>query len=136
MRTTGVEINGLAATFVTIEGENDDINLCHEFCSKITLENHKESKSIWEFCELIKSKIDLINPNRIGIIERQSSGEFASGPLSFKVEGLIQSYRSKNVELINSASIRAFLKKKQFTISPKFKYQLNALNLALYLLKK
>jgi hypothetical protein len=91
MRTTGIEIDGLTVIIVTIEEINDEIKLCPDFCSKVILENHKESNSVWEFCELITSKIDLINPDKIAIIERQASGDYAAGPLSFKVEGLIQS---------------------------------------------
>jgi len=136
MRTTGIEIENLTAIFVTIEEINTELKILPDYCLKITLENHKESKSISDFCKLITSTIDKINPDRIAIIERQTSGDYAAGALSFKVEGLIQIYPNKTVEIINSASIRAYIKKNLNNVTAKFKYQEKALNLCLFLMGK
>lgn len=136
MKTCGIEIDNDKAIIVSLERYDDDtIEIC-EHSTKIVLNDHEKSESIKDFSDLVHSQLDTIDASRIAIIKRQTKGPYAAGALSFKIESVIQSYKELDVELIASATIKAYLRKNPIDIKPKYKYQDNALKAAFYLMKK
>jgi hypothetical protein len=76
--------------------------------------------------------------DKIGILKRAKSlkAKFPVSPISFKLEGLIQTYKDSEIQFIAPQSISAYFKKNQRAFKPKYAYQDSAANLAYYLLKK
>jgi len=136
MKTCGIEIDNDTAIFVGLEKRNDNTIEINEHSTKLTLTNHESASVIKEYVDLIHSQLDTLNPDKIAIIKRQIKGRYSSGGLSFKIEGLIQTYKGMDVELIPMPTIKAFVKKNPLSINPDFKYQDNALSAAYYLLNK
>ena len=80
--------------------------------------------------------MESIQFDKIGIIKRGTKGSFAASPISFKIEGLIQTYKNNDIEFVPPATLRAFYKKNTNIIIPKYNYQKPANDLAFYLLEK
>ena len=135
MKTCGIEIDNDKAIIVGLERyEDGTIEIC-EHSTKIVLNDHEKSESIKDFSDLVHSQLDTIGADRIAVIKRQTKGPYAAGALSFKIESVIQCYKGLDVELIASATIKAYLKKNSMEIKPKYKYLENALQAAFYLMK-
>lgn len=136
MKTCGIEIDNDKAILVSLEKyEDGTIEIC-EHSTKIVLNDHENSNSIKDFSDLVHSQLDTIGANRVAIIKRQTKGPYAAGALSFKIESVIQCYKGLDVELVASATIKAYLKRNALEINPKYKYMENALKAAFYLMKK
>ena len=73
-------------------------------------------------------------PDRIGILQRKKIGTFAAGGTTFKMEGLIQLYPHRPVEIVPAVNLRAFAKQNQPPMNHRYAYQKNAYLLACYLL--
>ena len=136
MITCGIEITNDKAIIVCLEEYSDKtVEIC-EHSTKLTLENHEDSHTVKDFVDIVHSQLDTIGADSIGIIKRQIKGNYAAGGLTFKIEGIVQTYKESDVRLIPLPTIKSFIKKNPMNIQPKYKYQENALKLAYYLLKK
>lgn len=136
MKTCGIEIDNDSVIILCLEKYEDGNIEISEHSTKISLNDHESAGSIKEFADLVYSQLDTIGVDKIGIIKRQTKGPYAAGALTFKIESIIQCYKGSDVELIASATIKAFLRKNSMGIASKYKYQENALNAAFYLIKK
>lgn len=135
MTTCGIDINGSKAIFTFLRGQGSEIVDVTGSFTQLVIKNHESCDEIRSFFETIKNHFNSINPDKIGIIKRNKSGSYAGGPLSFKIEGLIQLSREQNnVDLISPITLRNFQAKKSPVLSPKYKYQNESYLLALYLL--
>ena len=137
MKVLGIEIKGNTAIFCAVE---EDVNL-NDITGKMTkleLKNDENGEELHEFVDVLHSHFDEMQFDRIAIIKRAKSlrAKFPPSPISFKLEGLIQMYKGKEIEFIAPQSIRAFLKKTPNTFHPKYNYQQSCSDLAFYLLKK
>ena len=102
----------------------------------MSIQDDQENSEILDFQSTIHAFFNNINPQSIAIITRQTKGRFASSPVSFKLEGLIQCYEKVNVEFISPKTLNAFYKKNSFSIPYDNNYQENAARLANYLLNR
>ena len=137
MKTLGIEIKGNCAIFCAIEVENGIQDLTGKM-KKLELTNDEDSQEIKEFIDVVHAYFDKMQFDRIGIIKRSKSlkAKFPPSPISFKVEGLIQTYEGLQMEFIAPQTLRAFYKKNDLTFSPKHVYQKSATELAYYLIEK
>lgn len=137
MKVLGIEIKGNNAIFCAVE-EDDGLNDITGKMTKLELKDDKSGEEIHEFVDIIHSHFNEMQFDRIAIIKRVKSikVKFPPSPISFKLEGLIQIYKDKEIEFVAPQSICAFLKKNQNTFKPKYNYQQSCSELAFYLLKK
>lgn len=137
MKTLGIEIKGNCAIFCAIEYKQGVTDLTGKM-KKLELANDEDSQEIKEFIDVVHAYFDKMQFDRIGIIKRSKSlkAKFPPSPISFKVEGLIQTYLDIDMEFIAPQTLRAFYKKNDFDFSPKHAYQKSAAELAYYLLEK
>tara|TARA_R110002153_G_scaffold269884_1_gene435836 strand:- start:436 stop:843 length:408 start_codon:yes stop_codon:yes gene_type:complete len=135
MKSIGIEIDKKRAICFALEKDNQGIyiNLTGKF-KYIDIKDDQNNIEIQNFQSTIHTFFENINPDRIAIISRQTKGKFASSPLSFKLEGLIQCYNKVNVEFVAKATLTAHFKKNSFTTAYDNNYQENAAKLANYLL--
>ena len=136
MVVCAIEIKSNKVIFVVLE--KDSRNIISDKSGKlkpIILEDDENQKEILEFIDKVYSQFQLINADRIGIIRRSSKGKFSASSVSFKIEGLIQSYRNTVVEFFAPQSLRAFYKKNELPVIPANNYQIPAMELANYMLQ-
>ncbi|TDE08178.1 DUF3010 family protein [Dyadobacter psychrotolerans] len=137
MKTIGIEIESNEAIIAVLEqDEGGNLSQVTKECVKLDIGDSMNSGHVKQFRDQIDATFNAISPDKISSLSRNISGPFASSPLTFKIEGIIQLYQKVTVELVSSKTVKAFLKKKENEIAPKFKYQTNALNLAFYLIKQ
>lgn len=136
MKTIGIQINSNEIVLVVLTlGKDGKIDFGNE-SAKFKIENSEDQKQIKQFRDQMNTIFDLVDPDRIAILARnaKAKGRMAPSPVSFKLEGIIQLYDNKDIELVWPQTIAAFYKKNQRVISPKNKYQEDATSLAYFLL--
>lgn len=136
MKVLGISLEGSTAIFSGLEKIDSEIkNISNNF-RKVELKNHLESDEVQSFVDVVHSFLESIQFDKIAIIKRGTKGTFAASPISFKIEGLIQTYKNNDIEFIPPATLRAFYKKNTNSVVPKYNYQKPANDLAFYLLEK
>lgn len=137
MKTIGIEIKGNVAIFCAIEENGSIIDKTGKM-TQLELTDDESSKEVQEFVEVIHSHFDEMQFDKIGILKRSKSlkAKFPVSPISFKLEGLIQTYKKSEIQFIAPKTISAYFKKNQKVFKPKNAYQNSAADLAFYLLKK
>ena len=137
MRVIAIDIDSSKVILYAVErlADGSFANITGDFKS-ITIKNDYDNEEIREFQSTIYSFFDNLNPIKIGIIKRMTKGKFAASPVSFKLEGLIQCYKNRNIEFVSPKTLTAHFEKTQFTLATQFNYQTNAARLAQYLLSQ
>lgn len=137
MKTLGIDINGNVAVFCAIE-ENHSLNDITSKMTKLELKDDENSHEIHEFVDVIHSHFNELQFDKIAILKRAKSlkAKFPVSPISFKLEGLIQTYKNCDILFVAPQSVSAFLKKNPNNFKPKYAYQQSAADLAFYLLRK
>jgi hypothetical protein len=136
MKVLGISLEGSTAIFSGLEKTESGIFEISDKLKKVQLKEHLDPKEVQSIYETIQSFLERNNFDQIAIIKRGTKGTFAASPISFKIEGLIQMYKSTDVEFIAPPTLRAFYKKNENTFSPKYAYQKASNDLAFYLLER
>lgn len=136
MKVLGIEIRGNNAIFCALEYNDVIIDITGKV-TKLELKDDENSEEIHEFVDVIHSHFDNMQFDRIAIVKRAKSikAKFPPSPISFKLEGLIQTYKESNIEFVAPQTLRAYFKKNKNSFNPKFNYQSASSELAIYLLK-
>lgn len=135
MRTLGIEIDNNKAIFYALEKDvKGNLNNLIGSFKYLLLEKDNESDRVKDFQLTVFSFLKSLNPDKIAILTRQSSGKFQSSPISFKIEGLIQCYNPLKVELVSPRTLIAYYKTNPIILNTDFKYQNSAFKLANFLL--
>lgn len=116
MRVCGIDLSGNKANLVILEGDSSNYHHINVKPCHIDLVNDEDQAPVKLFMETI---FTFFRENRIefvGIKKRNKKGEYAGGPLGFKLEGLIQVYPNCEVKLIHPTSIAAVRRKLSPTI--------------------
>jgi len=137
MKTLGIDINGNTAVLCAIEENGSIIDITGKM-TKLELKDDESSQEVHEFVDVVHSHFNEMQFDKIGILKRAKSlkAKFPVSPISFKLEGLIQTYKESEIEFIAPQTISAYFKKNQKVFKPKYAYQNSAADLAFYLLKK
>lgn len=135
MKVIGIEIDGKDAIFVVMEKEAGTVSLIETKIQKLSLGDQTNSAEVKRFRDVVFGFFNEINPDEIAIIKRADKGKFAAGQVTFKIEGIIQTYNSLDVQLIPLPTIKAHEKKDRCAHQPKYNYQQNSCLLANYLLR-
>ncbi|MFA9390820.1 MAG: DUF3010 family protein [Prolixibacteraceae bacterium] len=133
MKVIAITIESTRAIFYSLEKHrNETIGSIAEDLKSIAIADDYNSAEMREFKEKAFTFFDRVKPDRIVILKRMTKGKFAAGSVSFKLEGVLQCYEAVDIEFVAPTSLKAFYKKNEFTQNPVHKYQLNAAQLAQY----
>ncbi len=133
IKVCGIVLKSNEFISVCLEGTQDDYNVYPTTYQKVKLHDSKDQKVVKDFKNEILNFFDFEDFHHIGIKERISKGRFAGGPITFKMEGLIQS-SDYPVYLVHTNKIKAKTKDKHIRMDEVKAYQHDALLLAYYLL--
>lgn len=134
MKVCGIELKGSNAIFTCLEGDSVDHHLIAETTKKIGLDDSKSQQDVKDFSSAINSFFEEMKFDRIAIKARAEKGRFAGGPVSFKMEGLIQN-SDFPVEVIHGASVKSKLKHVEIDLTSVKKYQEESFKVATFLLQ-
>lgn len=135
MIACGIEILGRRAVWAYLERQDGRLREVSGRRTQLALDDDQDPAAVQAFCRTAHLWLEEDRPERVGILQRRKSGTFAAGGTTFKIEGLIQLYAGRRVELVAPQALRAFVKEAAPDPAPRFKYQANAWLLALYLLE-
>ena len=131
----GIEISGRRAIFVFLRLQGQEILDVTGKRTQITIKNEDDPGEIRRFYQAGQTFFEQMQPHRIAIIQRKKHGHFASGGITFKLEGLLQLYPRTDVAIVPPAALRQFAKDHRPVLTPRFSYQKNAYLMARYLLQ-
>lgn len=135
MKVLGISIEANKAIFSALEKDANQVTT--EISSspkKLELKDHLDSAEVRSFLSELHTFLSKEPFDKVGIITRGTKGRFAASPISFKIEGLIQIFPNMKIEFVAPATLRAFYKKNENTVEPKYSYQKDACDLAFFLL--
>ena len=127
MTICGIEIKGSEAIFaLATQGANglEHITLATK---KIALEDDEDAANVKAFAAQIAAFVQANGITRIAIKKRSKKGEFAGGPTTFKIEGILQLLDNCDVQLLSPQTLNAQFKKHAFELPASLnKYQHDA----------
>jgi hypothetical protein len=124
MRACGIELKGTDAVVVLIEGTKENFTVHDVKPARFSIPDDENQDEVKAFRDAIHSFLRTNGVELIAVKKRAKKGDFSGGPVSFKLEGIIQLYDGCGVKLIAAPTIKAALRKKPVT-PPDFlnKYQ-------------
>ena len=132
MKIIGIEISNKKVILVTLEKTNGIfVNITGK--KYMELEDDRDAQKLRNFMNALHSYFDSIDPDKIGILTRMAKGKFSASPVSFKIEGLIQLYKKRDVEFVTPQALTAYFKKNEIQFTIDHKYQEKAMRLGIYL---
>ena len=129
----GIEIAARRAICVALSVMNGQIVDLTDRLRPLEIGDDEDPAEVRRFRREIQAHLETWRPDRIGILQRKKIGTFAAGGTTFKIEGLIQLYPHRPVEIVPAATLRAFAKENQPPMNHRYAYQKNAYLLACYL---
>ena len=124
VKICGIEIKGSEAIFAVAKAEAPSIIHLPLETKKIPLKDDDDSNQVKSFYTLIKGFVKDNHIDRIVIKKRGKSGDYAGGPTTFKIEGIIQLLDDCDVTLLSPQTISAACKKHGFNLPASLnKYQ-------------
>ncbi|MDR5766152.1 MULTISPECIES: DUF3010 family protein [unclassified Caballeronia] len=123
MIVCGIEIKGREAILAVVEVDDIEAAPDHRVndTRKITLEQDDESAHVKSFFSLAEGFVRDNHITHIAIKKRGKKGDYAGGPITFKIEGLFQLLDNCNVALLSAPTIAASKKKHAFEIPASLK---------------
>jgi len=122
MKICGIELKSNYTVLTLIDYSSDDIiDYIDLKIKKIILEDDENRDSIFKYFKDINTFFNDNKVEKIIIKKRSKKGAFSGGPVSFKMEGLIQLYSNAEVKLISSASINSYEKKNEIEFPKELK---------------
>jgi len=137
MKICGVEIKGSEAIFAIVRRDGEALN--HEAISlkKIALEDDESASNVKMFASQARAFIKDQELTHLAIKKRSKKGEFAGGPTTFKIEGVLQLLEHCDVTLVSPQTISAQAKKHDVALPASLnKYQHEAFKAACAVLLK
>lgn len=137
MKICGIEIKGSEAIFAVASLQNSTLEHLALATKKIALEDDDESSNVKAFAALVDAFIRDNGIQQLAIKKRSKKGEFAGGPTTFKIEGILQLLNECNVMLVSPQTVSAQHKKHDFVLATSLnKYQHEAYKTACSALMK
>ncbi|NNA89871.1 hypothetical protein AO268_15270 [Pseudomonas sp. ICMP 8385] len=128
MTLCGIEIKGSEAIIAVAAPDLTHIALATK---KIALEDDDEAANVKAFASQVAAFVRANGITRIAIKKRSKKGEFAGGPTTFKIEGVLQLLDGVEVTLLSPQTINAQNKKHDFALPATLnKYQHEAFKAA------
>ena len=131
MTICGIEMSASEARLVLLEGKKDDFNLIDTEPRKIKINDESDQNEVKAFRDSIFAFFREKQVSQIAIKKKGKKGDYAGGPVSFKLEGIIQLYDGCPVILVPPQTISAAKKRYEYTIPSEIrKYQHTAFETA------
>lgn len=128
MTLCGIEIKGSEAIIAVAAPDLTHVTMATK---KIALEDDDEAANVKAFASQVAAFVRDNGITRIAIKKRSKKGEFASGPTTFKIEGVLQLLDGVEVTLLSPQTINAQYKKHSFELPATLnKYQHEAFKTA------
>jgi hypothetical protein len=121
MIVCGIELSGSEAKLAVLEGTKDDFIWKDIKPKKMGLPDDENSAEVRAFRDSIFAFLRENQIDVIAIKKRNKRGEFSGGPISFKLEGIIQLYEDCSIKLLAPITISNINKKR----SPQKPVELN-----------
>lgn len=131
----GIELSGSEARVVVLHGTKKDFQVVSSTFRKVSLPDHTAQEQVKSFANTLHQHLQEQGVSVCAIKTRNTKGDHAGGPVSFKLEGLIQ-LSPCEVLLVHPSTLRSALRKSPLPkqAAPEFKYLQTATELAYYLL--
>lgn len=137
MKICGIEIKGSEAIFAVATFHNNVLEHLPLTTKKIALEDDDESSNVKAFAALVETFVRNNGIEHVVIKKRSKKGEFAGGPTTFKIEGVLQLLSPCDVSLVSPQTVSAQHKKHDFAFATSLnKYQHEAYKTACSALMK
>ena len=131
MRICGIELKGSEAVIVILEGDKTSWSIVDCPAKKLKLEDDENATHIRSFATAFESIVKEHGIDTIAIKKRGKKGNFMGGPVSFKIEGIIQLISPCEVSLVSPVSISNYAKKNPASEpTGLYNYQLTAFDVA------
>ncbi|WP_273825820.1 DUF3010 family protein [Pseudomonas asplenii] len=116
MTICGIEIKGSEAIFAlaTLQGTSPEHVATR--VRKIALDDDDEAANVRAFASQLRAFVEANGITRIAIRKRSKKGEFAGGPTTFKIEGIVQLLEHCEVTLLSPQTLNAQHKKHGFDL--------------------
>lgn len=111
MNVCGIELAGHEARLVVIVGTPNDWVLLDSGLRRVSLEDIDSTAEVKSFREIWQAFVDEQHVTHIVIKKRALKGEYAGGPVSFKMEGVLQTLDRCEVCVLSPLTIAAHMKK-------------------------
>ena len=115
MKSCGIELKGNNAIIVGLEGSKSQLVVSNNV-KKIELPDMYDNNAVGTFYQKIAAELQ--DFDCIVIKKRPEKGKFAGGPITFKMEGLIQLCYAAKCSFISSPQVNALIKKNDDLILP------------------
>lgn len=131
MIVCGIELAASEARFVVLDGTKAAYSHVPAAPAKIVLADDENPEEVKAFKEAIYAFLRENHVEQVAIKKRGKRGEFTGGPVSFKLEGLVQLYPECGVVLVSPQTISA-AKRNHAPVAPQCinKYQHTAFETA------
>ena len=116
MNICGIEIKGSEAIIAVASLDGSTLSHAALATKKIALEDDEDAASVKLFAAQVASFVRENSIDRIAIKKRSKKGEFAGGPTTFKIEGVLQLLDGCEVTLLSPQTITAQAKKHAFEL--------------------
>ena len=127
MTICGIDIKGSEAIFAVATQGPDGLQHLTIATKKIALDDDDDALNVKAFAAQVTAFVKTNAITRIAIKKRSKKGEFAGGPTTFKIEGIIQLLDDCDVQLLSPQTLNAQFKKHAFELPASLnKYQHDA----------
>ena len=116
MRLCGIELSGDEARLVVLEKRNEDLIVVPCSSPKIILQDDESSKHMHSLYNDLANLVASYGINILAVKKRRKKGKFAGGAVSFKIEAVIQLIPDCIIQLVDSATISAYIKRNPLSL--------------------
>ncbi|MGO9379445.1 MAG: DUF3010 family protein [Dissulfurispiraceae bacterium] len=132
MKICGIDLAANDAIVVVLDGSRVSWKVINPVLRKVSLLDDEDAGQLRAFQAAVNALVRHHGVNRIVIKKRGKKGKFAGGPISFKMEGVIQLIDTCEVVLLSPQTITAVSKKNLNAVPAELKrYQRDAFFTAL-----
>ncbi len=136
MTICGIEMSGSEAILVLVNGTKSNFSHCEVKQRKLKLSDDTDPDEVKAFRDALFSFFSENKIDYVVIKKRGKKGDYAGGPIGFKLEGIAQLYDNCPVSLIAPQTISTAIKKNSPSIPQSLKkYQHTAFQTAYSKLK-
>jgi len=135
MKICGIDIKASEAIFALVSQQGDVLEHLPLPLKKLTLEDDEDAAQVKAFARQLAEFVSTSGVTHLAIKKRSKKGEFAGGPVTFKIEGLLQLLGGCDVQLVSPQTINAQARKHDIALPASLnKYQHDAYKAACALL--
>lgn len=135
MIVCGIEVTSSEARLLILSGIRSHFEHIPASPRKLELSDNEDSVEVEAFRDAVHAFLREYGVERVAIKKRNTKGDYAGSPVSFKLEGIIQLHRGCPVLLAAPQSIAAAIRRNQpATPAGLFQYQRSAFETAFWAL--